>query len=215
MHDFSDTPPDAKRGGYSGPTTTAMVWDLIAEIGITRNTDLQWMLGAPPMMMGTLRHGSKTGDLVVPGICRAVIIRHLLCRPEDSPLPGDQSPKQLFERINTFMKMSRAEFAVLLGRSGISGHRWLSEAQRDDVGASLDVERLVLVINLALDRAGRRKHDLQRVIEHFRALMLREAQGRGFDLDKLVSDAAWVKRDEVERAANDARARDDEGDAAA
>jgi hypothetical protein len=189
-----------------------MVWDLIAEIKITRNTDLQWMLGAPPMMMGTLRNGSKNGDMVVPGICRAVIIRHLLGSPEDSPLPGEQSPKLLFERINTFMTMSRAEFAVLLGRSGISGHRWLSESPRDDVGASLDVERLVLVINLALDRAGRRKQDLLRVVEHFRALMLREAQGRGYDLDRLVSDATWVKRDEIHHAANDARARDGDAD---
>jgi hypothetical protein len=73
----------------------------------------------------------------------------------------------------------------------LSGSRWTSEKRTDD-GISVDVVRLLMLINNALDRAKTTKDKIQ-VVEHFMSLMVEEADARGYDLDQLASKGRWVR----------------------
>lgn len=179
-----------RRRNKPRPTTGAALYDMRSEFSLQRNSDLEWILGMTPGQLCASNTAENT-DRELQGLSRAAVVRHLLDNPEAWPLPRDKSPRELFDRINTFMPFSRTDLGVLLGRSMLSGSRWTSETRTDD-GVSIDVVRLLMLINNALDRAKTTK-DKTQVVEHFMTLMVEEADARGYDLEMLAAKGRWVR----------------------
>jgi hypothetical protein len=179
-----------RRRNEPRPTTGSALFIMRSEFSLQRNSDLEWILGMTPGQLCASNAAENT-DRELQGLSRAAIVRHLLENPDAWPLPKDKSPRELYERIRAFMPFSRAQLGVLLGRSMLSGSRWTSEKRTDD-GISVDVVRLLMLINNALDRAKTTKDKIQ-VVEHFMSLMVEEADARGYDLDQLASKGRWVR----------------------
>lgn len=172
-------------------TTNAHLWQLIAAFEVQRNIDLEWLLGLSPAQIGEMRR-SGNEHIEMKGLSRAAIVRYLLEHPEAWPLPRSKTPQELYERIRTFMDLSRNELGVLLGRSAVSGQRWVS-GQRQDDGVSPDIDRLILLIDGALDRAGHDKAKCRKVVEEFMEIMIAEAESRGYDIQALIDKGRWQR----------------------
>jgi hypothetical protein len=150
-----------------------------------RTHDMMFLLGLMPQVFYALKQSNTSphaGDPQRPSITQAIMLR-LLAKDRDLlPLPRPPSPQELMDLcVEIDPSFTARHLAVLLGRDGTAGYKWLGRS--DGVSMRVEVERLMLVVWLKLTATpvAQRKRALQMLMD----VVVQEATLRGYDHEQL------------------------------
>jgi len=148
-----------------------------------KTPDMIYLVGSMPQPYYTLTQRTEMPHASTPGqqrpsITQAILLRLISEDPSLLPLPRSPDIKVLFELCQSIdSSFTRRHLAVLLGRDGTAGYKWLAQEGRSPMRQ--EVERLKLIIwnKLTSTPVAQRNRALQMMMD----VVALEAQLRGFD----------------------------------